>query len=383
MPTGNTSEQLSKAKQLAQERFGGKKFEDIYDKKYMNASNIEALKKMDPNMLGRLRMAAEKYYAKTGERMNITSSFRSFEDQKRIKAEAEAKGRGNYAASAGKSAHEGSNAFDIDPKQLAAMEKAGILDETGFYRPMAGKDRNVQGVTEEWHLESAETKGMQNKDRVAYNIARNKAYDPKAAWASWGPAGPPPGTPPGTPKPGSPLSPFGSKPSVTGGTISGAAAAGIRRGAAGEGTVRPSGPPVITPFGSPVGSPSAARTAAGLRLAFGGGAGGASTTGGTMSGAAASGIRQGAMQAASAQNPPQPAPSGTQGTAPAPAPGQLGSSSSSPLPGTPASSTKRGGGKSAGGGRAGGGGNPNPVPIRRMGIDDLDLGFINLISFDV
>lgn len=104
-----------------------------------NGVNIEGL---HPRMKQQLLAMAQEYGEATGKQLNVTSAYRSFQDQQRMYAKY---GPGR-AARPGGSLHEYGLAADLSTADLNELEKLGLLRKYGFTRPIYG---------ETWHIEPA------------------------------------------------------------------------------------------------------------------------------------------------------------------------------------------------------------------------------------
>jgi hypothetical protein len=104
-----------------------------------NGVNVEGL---HPRMKQQLLAMAQEYGEATGKQLNVTSAYRSFQDQQRMYAKY---GPGR-AARPGGSLHEYGLAADLSTQDLNELEKLGLLRKYGFTRPIYG---------ETWHIEPA------------------------------------------------------------------------------------------------------------------------------------------------------------------------------------------------------------------------------------
>lgn len=104
-----------------------------------NGVNVEGL---HPRMKQQLLAMAQEYGEATGKQLNVTSAYRSFQDQQRMYAKY---GPGR-AARPGGSLHEYGLAADLSTADLNELEKLGLLRKYGFTRPIYG---------ETWHIEPA------------------------------------------------------------------------------------------------------------------------------------------------------------------------------------------------------------------------------------
>ena len=119
----------------------------------MNAINVQkgvSLDRVNPELLKLFYGMVEEYNTLTGKKVTVTDGFRTYAEQKAIKAKKTAQGKPNEAAEPGSSMHEFGLAIDADHVSLDAMDKLGLMKKYGFTRPVGG---------ENWHMESA---GIQN-----------------------------------------------------------------------------------------------------------------------------------------------------------------------------------------------------------------------------
>jgi hypothetical protein len=77
-----------------------------------------------------LKMATD-YHKQTGEKVKLTSAFRTREDQERLKAN-EANNSGRPVAEPGTSLHEKGKAIDIDTEQAKKIKAMGLHEKYGF-----------------------------------------------------------------------------------------------------------------------------------------------------------------------------------------------------------------------------------------------------------
>lgn len=103
-----------------------------------------------PRALQHFMGMVEEYGKLTGKTIQVNDGFRTFEDQKRLKAK-----YGPRAATPGKSLHESGLAIDINSADANALEKLGLMKKYGFTRPVGG---------EAWHIEPA---GVQKNFQLA------------------------------------------------------------------------------------------------------------------------------------------------------------------------------------------------------------------------
>jgi hypothetical protein len=100
--------------------------------------NIEGIQ---PNVLANLKGMVSEYGEKTGDKLTVTSGFRSKEKQEELYRK-----NPRLAAAPGKSLHEFGLALDADSKTLNKVDDMGLMRKYGFTRPVGG---------EPWHMEPA------------------------------------------------------------------------------------------------------------------------------------------------------------------------------------------------------------------------------------
>lgn len=115
-----------------------KLFNDILLADWVEGKRLDQL---DPDLADALGNMAQEYYERTGEKLRLTSTFRTTEEQAELK-----KRKPDLAAAPGKSNHEKGLAVDVDSSQVKLLEKYGLIDKYGFHRPVLAKG-------ETWHLE--------------------------------------------------------------------------------------------------------------------------------------------------------------------------------------------------------------------------------------
>lgn len=111
---------------------------------------------LNPDVLHNFKAMAAEYMDLFGEKIQINSGFRSFEEQEKLK-----KKYGKNAASPGASMHNYGFAVDIQSAQANKAIKAGLFDKYGFWRPVKH---------ENWHVEAS---GI---DRESVRIAGKKQW---------------------------------------------------------------------------------------------------------------------------------------------------------------------------------------------------------------
>lgn len=129
-----------------------------------NGANMSGV---DSGFMQRFTAAAQEYYAATGNPVKVTSGFRSFEDQERLK-----KQKPNLAATPGKSMHEYGYALDIDSGTANQMAAMGLFDKYGIIRPVGN---------EPWHIEPSgldRAAVASNGSRAAQNVANASSIAP-------------------------------------------------------------------------------------------------------------------------------------------------------------------------------------------------------------
>ncbi len=103
------------------------------------AGNVN-LQGVRSSLLGDVNAAIDEYFKMTGKHAQITSGYRTFEQQSEI-YQRSGGGTKFAAARPGTSHHETGSAIDIDPASADAMERLGILGRHGLHRPYAPRDR--------------------------------------------------------------------------------------------------------------------------------------------------------------------------------------------------------------------------------------------------
>jgi hypothetical protein len=98
--------------------------------------SIDNFKKLDPNLQQNLIDAAEEYFKRTGQKLQVNSSYRSVQDQKRLYDESISAGREGFTASGmpiakpGQSKHQSSVAVDIQQGRNPIAQE--ILSQYGL-----------------------------------------------------------------------------------------------------------------------------------------------------------------------------------------------------------------------------------------------------------
>jgi len=101
--------------------------------------SVDNFKKLNPNLQENLISAAEAFYKRTGEKLQVNSSYRSVQDQKRLYDESIAAGREGFTASGmpiakpGQSKHQSEVAVDIQQGSNPIARE--ILSQYGLQRP--------------------------------------------------------------------------------------------------------------------------------------------------------------------------------------------------------------------------------------------------------
>ena len=138
------------------------------------AKNVD-LKNLNAETLQRLNGMADEYYAMTGERLRITSGYRSIEKQADLY---NAPHRPGYVAMPGKSMHNYGLAIDIDGQneswstnQASKLDKLGLLSKYKFYRPVK---------KEAWHVED-NTVNRSKVQATGYALYKQGKLDSSAA----------------------------------------------------------------------------------------------------------------------------------------------------------------------------------------------------------
>jgi hypothetical protein len=91
---------------------------------------------LQPQVRERALAMAQAYQRNTGDKLNLTSAFRSAEEQAALIASG---GQGNNPIAApGQSLHQQGRALDFNPKQVDALENSGLLQQYGFKRGYPG-----------------------------------------------------------------------------------------------------------------------------------------------------------------------------------------------------------------------------------------------------
>ena len=99
----------------------------------------KSLDKIEPNTLHNLTSMASEYNTIFGEKIQINSAFRSFQEQQKLKDR-----YGRKAASPGLSMHNYGLAVDMNTQNANKAEMVGLFKKYGFHRPVSG---------ETWHVE--------------------------------------------------------------------------------------------------------------------------------------------------------------------------------------------------------------------------------------
>ena len=148
---------------------------------------------LNQDFLKRLLAAAKEYQEKYGgPALPIGSAYRTFEEQKKLRAQAEASGHPNKAARAGRSVHEFGFAADTNSKIMDDMERLGILAHYNLGRPAyerwkqkpENKGKKTGEDDERWHVEDmsiseAVKEKMKNKgsqSEFATNLRKSHSF---------------------------------------------------------------------------------------------------------------------------------------------------------------------------------------------------------------
>jgi hypothetical protein len=109
---------------------------DLFAKYKVSDSDIEGL---HPAFLHNLKAMAAEYLDMFGEKIQINSAFRSFQEQAALKQK-----YGSRAAAPGSSMHNYGVAVDMNTSNANKAIRGGLFDKYGFHRPVRG---------ETWHVE--------------------------------------------------------------------------------------------------------------------------------------------------------------------------------------------------------------------------------------
>ena len=152
-------------------------------RKYFSG-NVQGLYKLDPEFKTRLLAAGKEYYDRFNEKLRVTASFRSHDEQAnefgkylRNKFNIPGEKADNGAAGIGRSNHEYGTAVDIDTKQLDRLfgtsgeegkigARGSIAEKYGLIRPHIAKGRSGK-LIETWHMEAAGVNGNAGKSPKA------------------------------------------------------------------------------------------------------------------------------------------------------------------------------------------------------------------------
>lgn len=96
--------------------------------------------KLDSTLQERMVAMATEFKKQFGQKIIITSAFRTFEDQMRIKNNPKAAGANFLAATPGNSKHERGAAVDINIDQARLAESSGLLAKFGLQRRLGERD---------------------------------------------------------------------------------------------------------------------------------------------------------------------------------------------------------------------------------------------------
>lgn len=118
----------------------------------------------------RIAGLAEDYLQATGQKLTITSGFRSPEKQKALYAKDP-----GHAAKPGSSPHEVGTAVDINSQDADKADQLGLLAKYQLFRPLKDRPTNP----ERWHVEPFERKGLASSgDGAAVPTSSGSAVDP-------------------------------------------------------------------------------------------------------------------------------------------------------------------------------------------------------------
>ena len=126
---------------------------DIKDLFILNNVDEESVKALNPILLSNLKALAAEYYDIYGEKIQINSAYRSFEEQQKLKEK-----YGKLAAAPGKSMHNFGLAVDMNTNNVNKAISAGLFEKYGFTRPVPG---------ETWHVEP---EGIPRKEIQKYGL---------------------------------------------------------------------------------------------------------------------------------------------------------------------------------------------------------------------
>lgn len=126
---------------------------DIKDLFILNKVDEESVNALNPTLLSNLKAMAAEYYDIYGEKIQINSAYRSFEEQQKIKEK-----YGRRAAAPGKSMHNFGLAVDLNTNNVNKAISAGLFEKYGFTRPVPG---------ETWHVEP---EGIPRKEIQKYGL---------------------------------------------------------------------------------------------------------------------------------------------------------------------------------------------------------------------
>lgn len=96
--------------------------------------------KLNDELKSRMTAMASEYLQKYGQKIIITSAYRTTEDQIRLRSQGAAAGAKYLVGSVGGSLHLTGNAVDIDSRQAELAESSGLLAKYGLVRPIPVKD---------------------------------------------------------------------------------------------------------------------------------------------------------------------------------------------------------------------------------------------------
>lgn len=116
---------------------------------YLEIRDNAKFQGLQPNMQQAVLDLGKKYYSLTGKRLPLNSAYRTYADQQQIYSTHPG------AAKPGTSRHETGLAIDTDTQVAEFLDKSGILDKYGLYRPYPEPLKTSSGktVSERHHIE--------------------------------------------------------------------------------------------------------------------------------------------------------------------------------------------------------------------------------------